>query len=279
MDSEMPDQQPKKRSRLTPADRATIVARVKSGETLAAVGQDYGISRQAVQQMRNKEDIKAGLIKRDPKRRITPKKHLFDDEWQQLEKLIKETTPGDHGLIQLDDSAAGVWSMPRAMALARKVFGRSPSVIRMQALLKRVAPRTRRVWPLNAPPEPPVRYTRKTLPLSAIEDPEFGRYLLSDICWQIQQREYELALKDYESRLELDPRGSAKQTAPLSVDEDFDPDDDLDPAKLVEKYGQLTDEPRTGFYAPPSPGERVGKHKGNRQQPKKKQRKGKKKRR
>ena len=252
-----------KNKQLTEEERKAVIDRLRAGESGAALAREFGISRQGIHYLKQRHDFLDGVSATPPggPKRL-PKMKLTEAQWEQVKQQLRESKPADHGLDRLGDDPRERWNLDRALQLAVALTGRKPGRSPMKAVLAEVLPPGPSWW---EPKGPPVRLTFDTLSESQRADPDLAKYLLSDIYWQIQQREYAWMLRDYARRgLQL-PEGSAPA-------DDEDPEDD---PLWTPDLSQIKLPPET----PVGPGQRVGKHKGNRQQPPKPKRKKKKKKR
>lgn len=241
----MPDAMPEKfpptdsRIRLTKDQRAEILRRVATGERQTVIAKDYGVSRAAISLIK----VTAEDPERFAKHRVL-KKQLTAEEVTTFKNTLKKSQPGDHGIIIPGSGPLEIWTLPRARALAQKLFGKDPSVRALKECMP--PPGDRRRDQGLRPPKPPGPRDVRFLPPDLAADEDFVKYYLSPIALQLEQREYELALAHYQQRLEAQKLGRTVA------------DDDEDSAT------EEPSPPASGLVA--APGQRVGKHaksKGN----------------
>lgn len=242
---------PNPRHRLTKEQRASLLDRLRAGEPGAALAREFGVTRQAVCFLRQHQDYREGLRDKLPSGKRPPKMKLTNDEWERVKQQLLRSKPADHGLHLIGDDPQQRWNLERSLELARLLTGRIPSKSKMKAVLMDTAPPPMPWWKR---PEPPVRLTLDNLSESQRNDPELSAYLLSDVYWRIQQREYELAIEEHDRR--------GLDEGPPATAGDHHPEEDTSLLPAV---------PQPAFL--PSPGQRVGKHKGGRNQPPKSKRK------
>jgi transposase len=246
------DHPPRYNHKLTAEQREEILRRLAAGETQASIGRDFQVSHTTVYLVK-KQASEAGQADRER----AFKKRLLPAETDRLKSTIQETLPTDHGIRTTEPEKPDVWTITRARELARKLFGKSPSV---RALTECVPQAPPRVYDFGlTPPKPPGPPNVDLLPPDLAADKDFVKYYLSPIARQIEQREYEAALAHYHERLARE--GKLKAEAPeAETGSETDSDDELSPPPSPPVA-------RAGFpTGPPAPGTRVGKHaksKGN----------------
>lgn len=237
-------------NRLTKEQRAEILQRLAAGESQASIARAFQVSHTAVYFIKL-WSTQSGQMNRAR----TLKKRLLPEQLEQLKTTMKETVPADHGAIMAGDEKPEIWTLARARALSKKLFGKTASVRVLSECLP--APVVRVDEYGLTPPKPPGPPNVDLLPRELAADKSFVKYYLSPIARQIEQREYEAALAHYHDRLAR--MGKLKEQAP-EPEPESEPDDDLSPPPSSLPV-------RAGFNAgPPAPGNRVGKHaksKGN----------------
>ncbi|MCU0779601.1 MAG: hypothetical protein MUF04_00710 [Akkermansiaceae bacterium] len=244
------DHPPRQSHKLTAGQREEILRRLAAGETQASISRDFQVSSTAVYLIK-KQASEAGQA--DRQRAL--KKRLLPAEIDRLKSTLQGTLPTDHGIRTTEPEKPDVWTIARARDLARKLFGKTPSVRTLTECVPKPPPRVHDFG--LAPPKPPGPPNVDLLPPDLAADKDFVKYYLSPICRQIEQREYEAALAHYHERLARESKRKADAPKP-EFEPEPEPDDDLLPPPPP---------PRAGF-APgsPAPGTRVGKHaksKGN----------------
>lgn len=263
-----PAEKNEQRKQLTPAQRGEVAARLKAGEPGSALAREFGVSRQAVHQIKQRQDYLEGNSPAPPKRGRVPKLKLREQEWEQIKEQLLATKPADHGFDRMGDERRDLWSLERALQLSLKLTGRKPSRFRMKAVLEEVLPPLPPSWLRNL--EPPVRLTRETLTDSQRADPELAAYLLSDVYWRIQQREHEILMED------LANCGEPPDDLTITGEEDGPWPPGWEAAR---DSGSPRPEELGAREFPAAPGVRVGKHKGSKRPPPKRKQKKRKKRR
>jgi hypothetical protein len=185
----MPD--PGKR-KLNAAQRAELVRRTLAGEKMVGLAREFNVSRSYV-----------GLLKMQalyPERYqvITPPaRKLVAAELAELETVLKTTTPLDHGYRSYPRPEQ--WQLEHGFPLVEKLFNKKAS---KRAVAEFMAPYLRKRQPYEyTRPEPPKPNHIDQLAPEFASDPDFVAYYLSPICAQINQREYEWAVKEYDEQL------------------------------------------------------------------------------
>lgn len=235
--------------KLTPEQREEIVRRVLAGESSTAVAKDYGVTRACVSLLKMQAvDPEGQRRKKEAKRKKNLTIKLTDDEIELFHKEVSSGTPESHGLIP----AVERWNLDHGYQMAMKLFGKRPSVRVMKELMDRHILRWEDYQHLK--PKPPKPHHISQIDPELAKDEDYVAYYLSPICQQIAQREYELALEQWEERY--------GENASKVREEN---DDDLDfPGHQPQ------------FMPRHVPGQRVGKHaksKGSRHTPPKRRKK------
>ncbi|MCU0751528.1 MAG: hypothetical protein MUF86_04715 [Akkermansiaceae bacterium] len=215
--------------RMTAAQREEATQRVLAGESAARLAEEYGCTRayisllkvRALDPERFRHKAEAKLSVKLTAEQIAELKHVFDTG-----------TPEQNGLIPARDQ----WSLDHGFQLAKKLFGKKPSVRAMKECMG--VHLERRPDEGDPKPKPPKPHHINQLDPELAKDPEFVAYYLSPICEQIARKEYEFALAEWEKR---NPHGER----PV-------PDVDDDPQWVVPQSSTERH--------PPPPGQRIGKH-------------------
>jgi hypothetical protein len=228
--------------RLTKEQHQEIFARLQAGESGSALAREFKVSRQAIHFLKCTLEFRAGLTDKPPRRQTELKMKLMPDQWAALARIVRESRPIDHDLHQLGDAPQSWWTLERGLELARRLFHRTPAKYRMKELLDTHATRPKRADDPDEIPPPPVRHTLETLTASERADPELAAYLVSETYWRIQQREYEIMLRECYG---MEP-GATPASPPARSNADV--------AALPPPSGAM-----------PSFGRRVGKHRQGRQ--------------
>lgn len=228
---------------LTKEQRAEIFRRIAAGETQSAVAKDFNVTRAAISLLKQRTA--------NPERfagKYDLKKRLSDEEIVTFKHALDHTLPQDHGLDVLGHAPVRLWTMERGYALTDKLFNKQPSVRMMKECMGEHL--TRRPDSYLTPPDPPAPFDIRRLPPELAADKDFVKYVQSPIARQIAQREYELALEQYQQQLaEMEIRKAAQPLDPWlppEMDDNEDPDTWSHPP---------SDVPPT-----PVPGQRLGKH-------------------
>ena len=191
--------------RLTQEQRDEITRRVLTGETAAALSQEFAVSRAYVAL------LKAQAL--DPERFIRKaeanmSRKLTRDELAELHAALSSGTPEDLDLIP----AVEKWSLEHGFQLAERLIGKRPSVRAMKEIMEPFIPK-RSEFRFTRPKPPKPHHINQIDPELA-KDPEYVAYYLSPICEQIAWREYEAALADWEERFAADEERELKAAEP-----------------------------------------------------------------
>lgn len=229
---------PGRRSNLTKDQRAEILRRLAAGERQVDIAKDYQVTRAAISLIKQTAANPDRFVRqRDFKKRLTP------EEIAAFKAALDDSLPDDHGLAGIGPGFRKFWTMVRGRALAQKLFGKEPSARVLKECMGEHLARRRDSW--LTPPEPPGPRDIRKLPPELAADKGFVKYYLSPIALQIEQREYELALEQYQKRLaEHEQRQAAADPSPASGDDDW----------------EVNRPPLADVYQPSAPGRRVGKH-------------------
>lgn len=250
---------PGRRGKLTPEQRKQLLGRLKAGERPGELAGEYGISRQAVSQLRDYH-----LHPDTTRRKGILRSRLLPDERKNLIQLVRTTLPRDHGVENEGHGHPDVWNSDRLTALARKLYEKKMFMYAARECIQEARPDPR--FDPDAKPEPPKPPDIRDLDPELAQDKEFVEYYFSPICQQIRQKEYEWALREWEEREArktkgeiIDPqkrkRGRPRKN-PLPV-ASFEDDDGAQPYD-----GQTPLPGAKGIlpHLPAAPGARVGKH-------------------
>jgi len=248
---------PGRRGKLTPEQRKELLARLQAGEKPGPLSKEYGISRQAVCQLRDYH-----LNPGEARRKGILRSRLLPEERENIIQLLRTTTPRDHGVENEGHGHPDSWNTERLTALTRKLYSKKMFQYAARECIQEARPDPR--FDPDAKPEPPGPPDIRYLDPELAKDKEFVEYFLSEASQQIRQKEYEWALREWEERQArkasgeiVDPpkrkRGRPrKNPLPVSSDDfEAEPYDGTTP--LPGANGHLR-------HLPPSPGERVGKH-------------------
>lgn len=180
---------------MTSEQREEIVRRVLAGESSVAVAKDYGVTRACVSLLKMQAiDPEGQRRKMEAKRKKNLTIKLTETEVEEFHKAVSSGTPESCGLIPAVDR----WNLNHGYQMAQKLFGKRPSVRAMKELMDRHILR----WEdyQHLPPKPPRPHHINQLDPELAKDEDFVAYYLSPICQQIAQREYEMALAQWEER-------------------------------------------------------------------------------
>lgn len=226
-------EKPKQTHKISKEKRKEAIQRVLAGESQAQLGRELGVTGAAVSLWVRAVTHPEKFRKKNPF-----KKRLTEEESKKLVELFETTTPEDHKLERHWDG----WGLEQGRELAKKLFNKEPSVLVMKGLVTPFIPKRQPNDGSFPKPQPWERKPIEQLDPLLAADEDFVKYYYSKKAAELAQREYELALADWEAR------GLADE-------------------KPVEE------EP---FRPLPEVGKRIGKHAGNRGSnftPKKKRRK------
>lgn len=193
---------------LTLEQREEVLRRLATGETQVSVAKDFHVTRAAISLLKQRTIHPERYAKRyDLKKRLSP------EETATFKHTLDTSLPTDHGLNILGPAVPRRWTLQRAYALAGKLFGRQPALRVMKECLGDHL--TSRPDDYLTPPDPPAPRDIRRLPPEFAADKNFVKYYLSPIALQIEQREYELALKDFHKlRSGHENRQTAKNIPP-----------------------------------------------------------------
>ena len=212
------------KQRLTKEQREELTRRVLAGEKCLPLAEEFKVSRAYVSLLKNQA--------LDPERFTNEEKltkKLTAAETAKFTEVLTSTTPTDHDFYPHSER----WNMDYGARLAEKLFKKKPSVRVLTELVKPHMPK-RSEFKFTRP-QPPKPHHISQISAEFANDPDFVAYYLSPICQQIAQREYELALADWDARFaDSEEREIAAE------------------AKMA-----AASEPN--FHVPP-PGKRTGKH-------------------
>jgi hypothetical protein len=221
----MPDRSDGKQ-RLTPEQREEATRRVLAGEKAAALAEEYGCTRAYISLLKV-QALDPERFKRKAEAKLSIK--LTAEQTAKLKHVLDTSTPEENDLIPARDS----WSLDHGFQLAKKLFGKKPSVRAMKECMGDHI--KRRPDEGDPKPKPPKPHHINQLDPELAKDKEFVAYYLSPICEQIARKEYEFALAEWEKR---NPHGEGPP-----------------PGMDVDSEWEIPTERR-----PPLPGQRIGKH-------------------
>jgi hypothetical protein len=121
-------------------------------------------------------------------------KKLTDEEVVKFHEVLSTTVPKDHGF----PPHPKWWDLAHGASLADLLFNKRPSI---RILKDHVTPYMPKREDFRfGRPEAPKQLSLEDISPEFASDPDYVAYCLSPICQQIREREYELALADYEER-------------------------------------------------------------------------------
>jgi hypothetical protein len=242
----MSEPQPKKR--LTKEQREEATRRVLAGEKQVDLAQEYGCSRAYISLLKA-EALNPERYRKKIERQLTRK--LTDPQLERLKETIRTSTPHELAL----NPPLRQWDADHVLQICQKLFQKKPSVRVIKECLQCVP--TQKDDPLFRRPKPPEKHHISQLSRDLAQDEDFVKYYLSPAAERLAQRQYELAIADWEARF-----GDAEVAYPKNHPESPDEEDTFD-------FPSLNPLP-----IHPSHGQRVGKHAKGKSTPKRKKRKG-----
>lgn len=206
-----------------------MTRRVLAGEKAVALAAEFGVTRAYVSLLKATA-LDPERFKRKAEAKLSQK--LTEKEIDQLKQVFNTSTPDGNGLIPARER----WTLDHGLQLAWKLFSKKPGVRAMKELMGELLARRRDYG--DPKPKPPQIPRIEQIDPELAKDPSYVAYVRSAIYQKIAQREYEMALADWERR---NPNGEENQVIPESIGQGGTP---------------------AGFRASPpvSPGQRVGKH-------------------
>ncbi len=203
----------KKRTRLTKEQKEELLRRHLAGEMAVPLSKEFGVTGEYVR-----------LLKRqhlDPERFLAIEqnklsKKLTPEETEKFTKILSTTTPMDHGF----PPHPKWWDLEHGANLAEKSFGKKPSMRFLKELMEPYIPKRKDFkWEKPQPPGPP---RLEDISPEFASDPDYVAYYMSPVYQKIRQREYELALADYEERFaEEDEREERMKSLPAGDFQSF----------------------------------------------------------
>ncbi len=178
-----------KKGTLTPAIREEITRRVLNGEKQKDLALEFQISKAYVSLL--KRATERTLPAADPSKW---KSKLSPQEQEQLRNLFATSTPEAQKL----DPPTAAWTIDHGKQLAKRLFGKTASVRIITDLITPYLPK--RAPYVFKRPQPPQPHHISQLTPELAADPEFVAYYLSAKSEKLAQREYELAVADYDAR-------------------------------------------------------------------------------
>jgi hypothetical protein len=195
------------KQRLSNEQREELTRRVLAGEKCMPLAEEFKVSRAYVSLLKNQA--------LDPERFTNEEKltkKLTAAEIAKFTEVLTSTTPTDHDFYPHSER----WNMDYGARLAEKLFKKKPSVRALTELVKPHMPK-RSEFKFTRP-QPPKPHHISQISAEFANDPDFVAYYLSPICQQIAQREYELAVADWDARFadseEREMAAEAKMAAP-----------------------------------------------------------------
>ena len=177
--------------RLSQDQRDEITRRVLAGEKAGALGEEFGVTRAYV-----------GLLKAqvlDPERFMRQAEAKLTRKLTAAEKAtfietLASSTPEDHDLVP----TSARWSLAHGHQLAWKLFHKHVGV---RVVTECVTPYMPKRGDFRfTRPQPPKPHHINQISTDLAQDPDYVAYYLSPICEQIERREYELAVADWDVR-------------------------------------------------------------------------------
>ena len=177
--------------RLNQEQRDEITRRVLAGETAVALGKQFGVTRAYVALLKAQAlDPQRWIRKAEAKLSLK----LTAAELAQFDEALSSSTPEDHDLIP----TAARWTLAHGHQLAWKLFKKHPSV---RVIKECVTPHMPKRSDFRfSRPQPPRPHHINQIEPELAKDPDYVAYYLSPLCAQIEQREYEWALADWNTR-------------------------------------------------------------------------------
>jgi hypothetical protein len=215
--------------RLNQDQRDEMTRRVLAGESATELGREFGVSRAYVALLKA-QALDPERFRRKAEAKLAIK--LTAAELKRFDEALSTSTPEDHDLIP----HAARWTLDHGHQLAWKLFHKRPSVRVIKQCVAPYIPQ-REDFRFTKPQPPKPHLVNQLLPELAA-DPDFVTYYLSPLCEQIEWREYEAALADWNAR--------------FADDEEPVPDAEASPIQATK-----TD---THPVASSAPGRRSGKH-------------------
>lgn len=184
---------PGRRGKLTPEQRQELLARLRAAERPCTLASEYGISRQAVAQLRDyhlRPDV--------ARRKGVLRSRLLPHERNHIVHLLRTTLPLDHGVEQEGHGHPDRWNTERLTALTRKLFGKKMFAYAARECIQEACPDPR--FDADRKPQPPGPPDIRDIDPELAEDEEYVAYYFSEACQRIRRKEYEWALREWEER-------------------------------------------------------------------------------
>lgn len=177
--------------RLNQDQRDELIRRVLAGETATALGKEFGVTRAYVALLKA-QALDPERFRRKAEAKLAIK--LTAAELQRFDEVLASSTPEDHDFIPTSQR----WTLEFGHQLAWKLFQKHPSARVIKQCVTPHMPR-REDFRFSRPQPPKPHHINQILPELAV-DPEYVAYYLSPICQQIEWREYEMAVADWDAR-------------------------------------------------------------------------------
>jgi len=175
--------------KLTASMREEITKRALNGEKQARLSEEFGVSSAYVSLLKQQ-----ALVPEKWANSANWKLKLSPEEEQQLRDLFATSSPAKQKL----DPPSDHWSLDLGKQLAIRLFGKPASLRVITNLISPFLPKPK---PYEFKrPEPPKPHHISQLSPELARDPEFVAYYLSPQSAKLAQREYELAVADYDAR-------------------------------------------------------------------------------
>ena len=177
------------KQRLSKEQREELTRRVLAGEKCLPLAEEFKVTRAYVSLLKNQALHPERFTNEE---KLTKK--LTAAETAKFSEVLATTTPTDHDFYPHSEH----WSLDYGARLAEKLFKKKPSVRLLTELVKPLMPK-RSDFKFKRP-QPPKLHHISQISAEFASDPDFVAYYLSPICQQIAQREYELAVADWDAR-------------------------------------------------------------------------------
>jgi len=186
----MPNDQAKTK-RLSQESRDEITRRALAGEKSGILAAEFGVTRAYVSLLKVTA-LDPERFKRKAEAKLSLK--LTEKEIEQLKQVFDTSTPDDNGLIPARER----WTLDHGFQLASKLLNKKPSVRAMKECMGELL--LRRPYYGDPKPKPPRIPRIEEIDPEFAKDPSYVAYVRSPIYQKIAQREYEMALADWERR-------------------------------------------------------------------------------
>ncbi len=183
---------PPRRKILAPKDRKAIRESLLAGEKQSALAAKYGVTSSAISlinvELRAEFGDATAITLMERKRKVTP------GDWKRFVTAIRKTTPEKEGIEGGETESGAPWDVESATRFGEKFLGRVPPPARLVKALNLAFP----IRKSARKPTPPERFTIDSISPDLRDNKKFVAYITSETYWQIQHKEYDDALKQYE---------------------------------------------------------------------------------